>query len=128
MTVPHPFGLALSGGGFRAAAFHLGVLRRLRELGLLHQVDLLSTVSGGSITGAYWVYWQANRGDTLESQEEWYKFERSLVKFMRDGIRGRMMWRGLFLPTLALELLIVGALFLLGPLSPLWWIALMAAA
>lgn len=45
-------GLALSGGGFRAAAFHLGVLKRLEELGLLHRVEALSTVSGGSITGA----------------------------------------------------------------------------
>lgn len=45
-------GLALSGGGFRAAAFHLGVLRRLRSLGLLDKLDLLTCVSGGSIAGA----------------------------------------------------------------------------
>lgn len=46
-------GLALSGGGFRAAAFHLGVLRKLKELGLLSAIDLLSCVSGGSIAGAH---------------------------------------------------------------------------
>lgn len=45
-------GLALSGGGFRAAFFHVGVLARLAELGLLRQVEVLSTVSGGSIVGA----------------------------------------------------------------------------
>lgn len=45
-------GLALSGGGFRAAAFHLGMLRKLHGLGLLKGVDLLSCVSGGSIAGA----------------------------------------------------------------------------
>ena len=45
-------GLALSGGGYRAAAFHLGTLRKLDELGFLQQVDVLSTISGGSITGA----------------------------------------------------------------------------
>jgi hypothetical protein len=39
-------GLALSGGGFRASFFHLGVLRRLAELGLLRRVAVLSTVSG----------------------------------------------------------------------------------
>jgi NTE family protein len=44
--------LALSGGGFRAAFFHLGVLARLAELGLLRQVEVISTVSGGSIIGA----------------------------------------------------------------------------
>lgn len=46
-------GLALSGGGFRAAAFHLGVFRKLREHNLLDKVDLLSCVSGGSIAGAF---------------------------------------------------------------------------
>lgn len=46
-------GLALSGGGFRAAAFHLGVFRKLREMDLLWKVDLLTCVSGGSIAGAF---------------------------------------------------------------------------
>jgi NTE family protein len=45
-------GLALSGGGFRASFYHLGVLSRMAELGLLHQVEVISTVSGGSIIGA----------------------------------------------------------------------------
>jgi NTE family protein len=44
-------GLALSGGGFRAAFFHVGVLARLAEMRLLHQVEVISTVSGGSIVG-----------------------------------------------------------------------------
>ncbi|SOC18441.1 patatin-like phospholipase family protein [Rhodobacter maris] len=42
-------GLALSGGGFRAALFHLGALRRLVELDVLTKVDRISSVSGGSI-------------------------------------------------------------------------------
>ncbi|SMQ78450.1 Patatin-like phospholipase [Bacillus sp. OV166] len=45
-------GLALSGGGFRASFFHIGVLARLADLGLLRHVEVLSTVSGGSIIGA----------------------------------------------------------------------------
>lgn len=45
-------GLALSGGGFRAALFHLGVLAKMAELDLLRHVQILSTVSGGSIIGA----------------------------------------------------------------------------
>jgi NTE family protein len=53
-------GLALSGGGFRAAAFHLGVFRKLQAMGLLWKVDLLSCVSGGSIAGAFLA---ANWGD-----------------------------------------------------------------
>ena len=42
-------GLALSGGGFRATVFHLGVLARLAESGRLEDVTFLSTVSGGSL-------------------------------------------------------------------------------
>jgi NTE family protein len=41
--------LALSGGGVRAIAFHLGVLRVLAERRLLEQVCRVSTVSGGSL-------------------------------------------------------------------------------
>ena len=50
MTTPH-LGLALSGGGFRASFFHIGVLARMAELDLLRHVEALSTVSGGSILG-----------------------------------------------------------------------------
>jgi NTE family protein len=49
----HPkLGLALSGGGHRSAFFHIGVLARLAELGLLRPIQVISTVSGGSIVGA----------------------------------------------------------------------------
>jgi NTE family protein len=49
----HPkLGLALSGGGHRAAFFHIGLLARLAELGLLRPIQVISTVSGGSIVGA----------------------------------------------------------------------------
>jgi NTE family protein len=44
--------LALSGGGFRATLFHLGSLRRLNELGVLSKVDVITSVSGGSIMAA----------------------------------------------------------------------------
>ena len=47
-------GLALSGGGFRASLYHLGVLARLAELDVLRYVEVLSCVSGGSIVGAYY--------------------------------------------------------------------------
>jgi len=47
-------GLALSGGGFRASLYHLGVLARLAELDVLRNVEVLSCVSGGAIVGAYY--------------------------------------------------------------------------
>ncbi|MEZ5901255.1 MAG: hypothetical protein R3D51_17375 [Hyphomicrobiaceae bacterium] len=43
-------GLALSGGGYRAALVHVGVMEELAILGV--PVTHLSTVSGGSIIGA----------------------------------------------------------------------------
>ena len=52
-AAPEPtIGLALSGGGSRAIAFHLGCLRALNDLGILPRVKILSTVSGGSVIGA----------------------------------------------------------------------------
>ncbi|MDB4950396.1 MAG: hypothetical protein JWM27_3045 [Gemmatimonadetes bacterium] len=57
-TPERPLGdiaLSLSGGGYRAAGFHLGVLGFLDRVGLLKSVSALSTVSGGSIVGAAWV-------------------------------------------------------------------------
>jgi len=58
-------GLALSGGGFRASFYHLGVLARLAELNVLRHIDVLSCVSGGSIVGA--CYWLALRNRMLTS-------------------------------------------------------------
>jgi NTE family protein len=53
--------LTFSGGGTRAAAFSFGVLTGLKETRLpgtdkplLDEVDVISTVSGGSFTGAYY--------------------------------------------------------------------------
>lgn len=54
LTPENKLGLALSGGGFRASLFHIGVLARLAELDALKHVQVLSTVSGGSIIGTYY--------------------------------------------------------------------------
>lgn len=45
--------LCLSGGGYRAALFHLGALRRLNELGILSRLRTITSVSGGSIIAAH---------------------------------------------------------------------------
>ncbi|RXF72861.1 patatin-like phospholipase family protein [Hansschlegelia zhihuaiae] len=42
-------GLCLSGGGYRAMLFHAGALARLNEAGLLKGIEVVSSVSGGSI-------------------------------------------------------------------------------
>jgi NTE family protein len=48
-------GVAISGGGSRAAIFSAAVLFELERYGLLQQVDVISSVSGGSFTAAYYV-------------------------------------------------------------------------
>ncbi len=51
--------LCLSGGGYRAMVFHLGVIWRLNEAGLLKRIARVSSVSGGSITaGMLGLRWQ----------------------------------------------------------------------
>lgn len=47
-------GLALSGGGSRSANFSAACLFELQRLGILQRVDAISSVSGGSLTAAYY--------------------------------------------------------------------------
>lgn len=56
------FGLALSGGGIRSATFNLGLMQALAHLGILQNVDYLSTVSGGGYIGGFWTAWLKRRG------------------------------------------------------------------
>lgn len=64
--------LCLSGGGYRAALFHLGALVRLHETGLLARMELISSVSGGSIVSAWLATrYLATRRDADESFERW---------------------------------------------------------
>lgn len=60
-------GVALSGGGFRASLFHIGVLAKLAEQDLLRHIEVLSCVSGGSIVGAHY-YLKVRR--LLQSKHE----------------------------------------------------------
>lgn len=57
--------LSLSGGGYRAAAFHLGSMAYLDRVGLLDKVTILSTVSGGTFTGALYALYLA-RGKSFK--------------------------------------------------------------
>lgn len=74
-------GLALSGGGSRAIAFHLGCLRALKDLEILDRVNVLSTISGGSVIGAYYAY------TPTKSFEE---FESDIRGFLRGGFQQKI--------------------------------------
>jgi NTE family protein len=77
-------GLALSGGGFRAAAFHLGVFRKLQTLGLLDKLDLLSCVSGGSIAGGFLAA-EWGTPDVLERLETYLRTKSVAVSSVLGG-------------------------------------------
>lgn len=80
--------LTFSGGGTRAAAFAYGVLAKMREIpiennrkNLLDEVDVISTVSGGSFTGAYYTLF----GDKI--------FTEFKNKFLYRDIEGELLWK-----------------------------------
>src|SRR5688572_22837136 len=66
--------LALSGGGYRAAAFHLGTLDMLYRLHLLQSVRVLSTVSGGTLTGLKYALSVAEGATFEEFYSRFYDF------------------------------------------------------
>lgn len=71
--------LSFSGGGFRAAMFHLGTLHYLHHLRyedgcrLLDEVNTLSTISGGSITGLWYMMHVCKEHDIENSIKELYE-------------------------------------------------------
>src|SRR3954470_18701898 len=69
-------GLALSGGGSRAIAFHLGCLRALHDRGILTRISVISGVSGGSVIAALWAYYD----------EPFPAFEARVERLLRQGL------------------------------------------
>jgi predicted acylesterase/phospholipase RssA len=92
-------GLALSGGGFRASLFHLGVLARLAEADVLRFVETLSTVSGGSIVGAHY-YLEVQRllerqPDRTITREDYIRIVRRVQRMFFRGVHKNLRMRAL---------------------------------
>jgi hypothetical protein len=71
--------LSLSGGGFRATAFHLGVLAylssiKLNGISLLERTRILSTVSAGTFAGVKYVATIKKGGDVKDFYRDLYHF------------------------------------------------------
>src|SRR5262245_42043837 len=83
-------GLALSGGGFRATLYHLGLVRFLRDAGILPRVSHITAVSGGSIFAAHLgLKWGRYNG----SASEFDAAAAELVNFVRLDVRNRILRR-----------------------------------
>ena len=73
-------GISLSGGGYRAATFHLGTLSFLNQVQvsngktLLDCVSVMSTVSGGSITGLRYMLALAKKENINDMMQELFNF------------------------------------------------------
>jgi predicted acylesterase/phospholipase RssA len=99
-------GLALSGGGFRATLYHVGVVRFLRDAGALQQVTEIASVSGGSILAAHLVLnWDRYNGD----DESFAEAASEIVKFVQFDVRNHIVRR---LPMLFLMRLLAKLPFL----------------
>jgi predicted acylesterase/phospholipase RssA len=99
-------GLGLSGGGFRASLFHIGVLAKLAELDVLRRVEALSCVSGGSIVGAHYYLevrklLQSKPDDQITRQdyvELVKRVERDFLRGVQRNVRTRVAagpWKNL---------------------------------
>lgn len=92
-------GLALSGGGLRATLYHLGVVRFLRDAGLLREVTHIVSVSGGSILGAHLaLYWDQYIG----SEEDFDVAASKIIAFAQSDVRNQIVRRIPFLSPLKL--------------------------
>ncbi|MBV6419380.1 MAG: hypothetical protein DAHOPDDO_00596 [Ignavibacteriaceae bacterium] len=103
-------GLALSGGGYRAAAFHLGTLKKLHKLNLLQNIDFISTISGGSIIGAYYGL----------HGKDFAKFEKDFKQLLQKSIIGKIIFSLEFLVRILLIIAIWIFSFVLFPV----WVAI----
>ena len=83
-------GLALSGGGFRASLYHLGLLRFLRDAGILSQVTHITSVSGGSIMAAHLAL---NWGRYTGGPNEFDAAASEFLDFVRLDVRNRIVRR-----------------------------------
>lgn len=83
-------GLALSGGGFRATLYHLGVIRFLRDAGALQHVTDIASVSGGSILAAHLALnWERYNGDDANFAAA----ASEIVKFVQFDLRNHIVRR-----------------------------------
>lgn len=104
--------LALSGGGYRAAVYHIGVLSYLEKLQLkdntkiLNHVNIISGVSGGALTALLYACAELNGEDRVQSLRDLYKTitETNIAKliteeFSHEAVEGKdaiQVWASIY--------------------------------
>ncbi|HWN72527.1 MAG TPA: patatin-like phospholipase family protein, partial [Solirubrobacterales bacterium] len=92
-----PIGLCLSGGGFRAALYGLGVLRYLAESDLLRRVAVVCGVSGGSVVTAAFASALKVAGDKALTANGFqaHAFDPFVAAVTTRDLRQEAVWRWL---------------------------------
>jgi predicted acylesterase/phospholipase RssA len=93
-AVRRRIGLVLSGGGYRATLFHLGVIRFLRDAKLLRDVKHICSVSGGSIMAAHLVVKWRDYKDP--SDKVFQDAANELFSFIRRDVRNLVLRRYIY--------------------------------
>ena len=83
-------GIALSGGGIRAAIFHLGVFKWLAEENALENIEHISTVSGASIGIA--LLYSLNNNKFPSSKEYNKVLEKVKETIIRNDIQKKLIY------------------------------------
>lgn len=95
-TTDLKIGIALSGGGFRASVFHIGVFKTLAENGYMNKIKYISTVSGGSFTVA--LIFKLNNNQWPSDEEYLHKILPKLEQYFTKLGLGRKAICRLLLP------------------------------
>jgi len=121
-TQDAPIRLLLSGGGFRATMYHLGVIRYLLERGRLQNVREIFSVSGGSILAGY----LALNWREFSQRDSFATASSYVIQYVQSDVRGQILRRHvaclLFVSSL-LSFLITLFLFPSIALGYWWWFA-----
>ncbi len=75
--------LCFSGGGYRAAAYHLGTLAMLHELGMQDRIKYFSTASGGTIVAMKYILARCEK-QWEDSGDDFDIFATEFKKFLLD--------------------------------------------
>jgi len=85
--------LIISGGGFRATLFHLGVAKHIVKLNLFDKIRVISSVSGGSILNAL----ISLHFEKIKSEEDFIKLiEKPIIKMIKGDFRNNVLLHTFF--------------------------------
>lgn len=84
-------GIAISGGGSRAANFAAAVMQELSNMGIMQQANVISSVSGGSVAAAYYVTRQKDLVGPTAKPDGWLTAKKDLSQQFRSKWTSKLL-------------------------------------